>query len=179
MQMKREFSTKGYSDRPARILPLLAVLVAGFGFDRALAAEVYTWTDPQGVTHFSDVPPENAESRQIEVEDAYRPGSSGAYPVAEPAQAGPGDEAAEPPGESAKSIAQQRREQLAKDREEKRIAQQENQILCAKFQQRLEQMEPARRVFYTNEAGEQVRMDDEERVGLVDEAKEYLAKNCR
>jgi len=51
--------------------------------------------------------------------------------------------------------------------------------LCAKHQQRLTQMEPARRVFYTNEKGESVRMDDNQRMELIKEDKEFIAKNCK
>jgi len=40
-------------------------------------------------------------------------------------------------------------------------------------------MEPSRRVFYTDESGQTVRMDDEERVSLVKEDKEFIAKNCK
>jgi hypothetical protein len=40
-------------------------------------------------------------------------------------------------------------------------------------------MEPARRVFYTDDQGESVRMDDDQRMALIDESKAFLAKNCR
>jgi hypothetical protein len=43
----------------------------------------------------------------------------------------------------------------------------------------LEQIEPSRRVFYTDESGETVRLDDERRVGLVEESKAFLAGNCK
>jgi hypothetical protein len=39
-------------------------------------------------------------------------------------------------------------------------------------------MEPARRVFYTNEQGESVRMDDDERMALIEESRAFLAENC-
>jgi hypothetical protein len=47
------------------------------------AAEVYTWTDQNGITHFSQVPPDTGSSELIDVEDAYRPGTTGAYPESE------------------------------------------------------------------------------------------------
>jgi hypothetical protein len=67
---------------------------------------------------------------------------------------------------------------MSKEREERREAQAEADRMCALHRQRLEQMEPARRVFYTDEAGESVRMDDDRRMGLIEESKEFIAKNC-
>ncbi len=67
---------------------------------------------------------------------------------------------------------------MAKDREERMKEQAETERLCGLHKQRLEQVEPARRVFYTNEKGEPVRMDDEQRVRLVEESKDFLEKNC-
>jgi hypothetical protein len=82
------------------------------------------------------------------------------------------------PEEDALSFAQQRREQIAEDREERREASAESEQMCARYKQRLAQVEPARRVFYTNAKGESVRMDDDMRIDLVEESKEYIAKNC-
>jgi hypothetical protein len=44
--------------------------------------------------------------------------------------------------------------------------------------QRLEQLEPARRVFYTDETGESVRMDDDQRLALIEESRAFLDENC-
>ena len=43
---------------------------------------------------------------------------------------------------------------------------------------RLERVEPNRRIFYTDESGENVRMDDDKRIALVEESKDFLTKNC-
>jgi hypothetical protein len=32
---------------------------------------------------------------------------------------------------------------------------------------------------YVNEQGEEVRMDDPQRVGLIQETKDFVAKNCK
>jgi hypothetical protein len=51
--------------------------------------------------------------------------------------------------------------------------------MCTRHRQRLEQMEPARRVLYTDDSGESVRMDDDMRMGLINESKEFISKNCK
>lgn len=165
---------------------LLAWLAAGFLGSAALlacgllaAAEVYTWTDENGVLHYSDTPRTDGEMKVIQAEEAYRPGSADAYPA--PGQTAPPDatdDDATAPVSAPLSAAAARREELARQRDERREAQVETDRLCAQHRQRVEQMEPSRRVFYEDESGETVRMDDEERVALVDESKAFLAENC-
>ena len=177
--MKRE----NVLDRPGRrstgFRLILASLAALCWLNSSWAQEVYTWTDQDGVTHFSDVPPETGHSQQMQVEEAYRPGSTGAYPSADAITDSASDGIDGILGERAQTVADQRREQIAQAREKRREEEAIAAELCPKYRQRLDQMEPARRVFYTNEQGEQVRMDDEERVAMIEEAKEYIAKNCR
>jgi Domain of unknown function (DUF4124) len=149
------------------------------------AAEVYTWTDENGVQHFSDRPRADGQSETIEAEEAYRPGTADAY--AAPAETAGAAETAEPAtsaeagpaAEEPLSAAAARREEQARKREERRAEQAELDRLCAQHRQRLEQVEPSRRVFYTDASGETVRLDDEQRVGLVEESKAFLAKNCQ
>ena len=164
-------------------LAIFQILLCGLAViacQAATAAEVYTWTDADGVVHFSDAPPESGTSATLQVEEIYRPGSADAY---SPPQGAPPDapaedsEAAQP--EATKSAAQQRREQILRERTERQQQAAEAERLCALHRQRLEQMEPARRVFYADEQGEPVRMDDDQRMALVDESKQYLANNCR
>jgi hypothetical protein len=141
----------------------------------AVATEVYTWTDENGVVHYGDAAPqaEGIEFEKITVEEAYRPGTSGAYPVTDPAAPTEGDE-----DEPAPSFAEQRREEIAGNRDERRQDQAVIEQQCTRHRQRLAEMEPARRVFYTNEAGEQVRMDDDQRMGLIDASKKFLEAYC-
>ena len=67
---------------------------------------------------------------------------------------------------------------MAEVRKERREAQAEIDLMCQKHSKRVEQIEPYRRVYYTNEQGERERMDDNLRVELVDESKAYIAENC-
>jgi hypothetical protein len=141
----------------------------------ASATEVYTWKDENGVVHYSDSPRASGQMEALEVEEIYRPGSTDAY-------AAPADSTASVPAAGTEpdtaSAAQQRREEIAKGRTERRAEQAETEQLCARHRQRLEQMEPARRVMYTDEQGESVRMDDDQRMALIDESKAFLRKNC-
>lgn len=176
--MKQAFDKQGKDTgrRVARIVPWvlgLAVMLAGGPLG---AAEVYTWTDEDGVKHFSDKPRTDGQSETIEAEEAYRPGTADVYPQpAEAAEAAAADATAEAPV----SPAAARREELAREREQRREAKAELDGQCAQHRQRLEQIEPSRRVFHTDESGETVRLDDEERVRLVEESKAFLAKNCQ
>jgi len=161
-----------------RVLVILTVILTWAGSGNVLATEVHTWTDENGTVHFSDAPSASGDSRLINIEGAYMPGTTGAYPAGENSQQAPAGEGGEESEDSPQSVAQQRREQLAKDRDEKKKAKAEADRMCGLHRQRLEQVEPARRVFYTDEQGEQVRMDDDQRMGLIDESKEFLANNC-
>jgi len=165
----------GYLRYGHLILLLIGVGLACSAPLLAQSSSVYTWTDDNGVVHFSDAPREDGRSDMIDVEGAYKPGTSDAYP----SPSSPPDDAAQADdGEAPKSAAQQRREQLAEARNERRQAEAEARRQCGQHRQRLTQMEPARRVFFVNEEGEQARMDDDERMRLIEESKAYLARYC-
>lgn len=149
----------------------LAAVLAGFaGLAPAFAADVYTWTDADGTTHYSDLPPDGSDARQIDVQGAYKPGT------VEPPE--PASQSQPEQGQPTLNPAQQKRGQISQSRKERKEAREENERLCALHRQRVEQMEPARRIFYTDETGESVRMDDEQRMGLIGESKDFIAKNC-
>jgi hypothetical protein len=162
----------------------MAALLLSVISGNAVAGEIYSWTDKNGVVHYGDRPPEGQKTQIVVVPQAPRPDDAGAYPS--PVDARPGSEssaadAINTPGEQETvplSLADQRREQLAKDRKEKRETREDTERMCAKHQRRLTQIEPARRVFYTDEKGQSVRMDDDLRIELVEEDKAYIAKNC-
>lgn len=60
-------------------LPYISVLSACFLLAPASAGAIFTWVDKDGVTHFSESPPENGsvKARQIEVEPAPVVGNTG------------------------------------------------------------------------------------------------------
>lgn len=161
--------------KPSRKTKLsLLALVAAAWLSPVWGTEVYTWTDEDGTVHFSDSPRQSGPMEVIDVGEAYRPGTADAYDDPGQAAAPAADEAAD----AVHSAAQQRREDIAQVGADRKQAQAETDRMCALHRQRLEQMEPARRVFYKNEKGESVRMDDDQRVGLIDESKAFLADNC-
>jgi len=177
--MTRGFWKKEPGVYRTEILLILVALASCAWLNTAAATEVYSWTDENGTVNFSDRPPANSGSQIIDVEDAYRPGTTGAYPLT-----GDNTDAPSAPAEAGStgetlSAAQQRREEIAKEREERREEQAEKEQMCGKHRKRLEQMEPARRVFYVNERGEEVRMDDDRRMKLIEESKDYIATNCK
>ncbi len=142
----------------------------------------YTWTDEAGVVHFSDRPLEGQQAQAVQVSEFQLSETSDSSPAPEEQEALPSDTPVNViPAEQEPvplTAAQARREEMAKDREERREAQAENELMCQKHSKRVEQIEPYRRVYYTNEQGESVRMDDDLRIELVDESKAYIAENC-
>jgi len=157
-----------------RFAAFAVVLAASLVTTAGLAGtEVYTWTDADGVTHYTDSPPHNGKSKTIQVEEVYRPGTSDVYNAPTPT-------AAAEDTESPHSVAQQRREEINKKRQEEQARQAEMDRLCKMHRNRLAQVEPSRRVFYTDpKTGEQVRLDDNKRVAMVEESKAFIAKNCK
>jgi hypothetical protein len=131
-----------------------------------LAQQMYKWTDENGVVHFSDTPPPGEEVGAQDLPPGQTPGAqSGSY-------------AADSQADQQPSVAQQRREEIARKSEEAAREARQRESQCAAMQDRLAAIEPHRRVFYTNEAGETVRMDDEERVAEVARVKRFIEDNC-
>ena len=153
-------------------ITLVAVVAVTFS-SVVTATEVHKWVDENGVVHFSDTKPMTVESQTFEMRDS-------GYSQSSSANAAQQDTTAAPTGsEPQLSAAQARREEIARKRKERKKASAEAEYLCTRHSQRLEQMEPARRVYYTDENGQQVRMDDVKRVELVEESKTFLSENCQ
>lgn len=157
----------------ATIAVAVACLVLGGSIGSGVAAtEIYTWTDENGVVHFSSTEPMSQPSETIEIEIG-RGGVSYSQPVA--ASALEDENAGE---EAAPTAAQQKRQEIAEARMQQKEEQAAIAELCGYHRQQLAEMEPARRVYYTNEQGERVRMNDDERVALIAESRKYVAENC-
>jgi hypothetical protein len=134
-------------------------------------AEIHKWVDENGVVHFSDTKPADKTTQTIEIQD----GSDATASFA-PAAGGAADA---PASGEVPSTAQARREKIAETRRLQQEKSRETERWCEKHRARLAQMEPARRAYYKDEKGELVRMDDDQRVGLVEESREFLARNCQ
>jgi hypothetical protein len=145
-------------------LAILAVLLIGMGglAVPAFAAEVYKWTDENGVIHFSDKKPVD---RTAEVQSVPEDAPATEAAPSDASEAGP-------------SAAQQRREDIERKARESQEQEERTQQQCQAWQAEVNRLEPNRRVFYTNEEGETERMDDVERTDRVAELKTLIAENC-
>lgn len=151
----------------------------------AQGKQIYTWTDENGVVHYVDTPPDRADAVSMDAPEAYQPGSTDAYPVVDTddsaAANDPGNEEVsdtDHSGNEEVSYVDQKREQMAQAREQQRQEQADRERICAQASERLAALEPARRVFSTNAQGERERLDDDERMRLIAEAKALVAENC-
>ena len=145
---------------------LLLVMLSGFLLAAGTEAQettMYTWTDENGVVHFSDIQPQGQQAREEAIPRNESPGSPDPYASQ---------------GESGPSYADQRRQQIAANTDAARQKQAVKSAQCASWQAELSRLEPNRRVFYTNEQGETERMDDVERANRVSELKAQIAQNC-
>ena len=131
----------------------------------AQSRHMYSWTDENGVVHFTDERPAGKEVSVIDIPDSEPPAA------ASPAL--PTDEANEP------SLAQQRRDEIAQKRQENREQAAVLEAECAAKRAEVERLEPHRRVFFTNEEGETERMDDVERTNEAAEARAFIEANCK
>lgn len=143
------------------IISCLCVSTAAY----AQSKQMYSWTDENGVVHFTDERPAGQEVSVIDIPDSE--------PSAEASPAVPTDEANEP------SLAQQRRDEIAQRRQENREQAAVLEAECAAKRAEVERLEPHRRVFFTNEEGETERMDDVERTNQVAEARAFIEANCQ
>jgi len=169
------------------ILLMIPVLV--FPWVASAQNSIYSWTDENGVKHFSDRAPANVDAVSQEMMPQPRSDPSGGaenqanslnneptkdQSTAESTTVGTdqGSDADE------LSYADQQRQAIAERREAERQQQMERNQLCLQARNQLARIEPGRRVFYTDEDGETTRMDDEERVRLVEVNKAQIAEFC-
>jgi len=156
-------------------------LVTGTDATLAQGKQMYTWTDENGVVHFVDTPPDNPDAVSMAVPEAYRPGSAAApgTDAEQGATEGAAEAAAnEEPEEEPLSYADQKRQEMAAKNEERRAKQVEVDAACNRARQQVDSLEPSRRVYFTNEDGEEERVDDEVRVQRVEDLKTFIAQNC-
>ncbi len=154
-----------------------AVFIAALLMAPALSAEIYRWTDENGVTHFSQTPPPDGQEAEIEdVPDT--PAEAAVEGAGIDFDGAQSNRAEGPEGTDTLSAAEQKRQEIAERHADARAAREELERLCNQTRSRLARIEPNRRVYYTNDEGETVRMDDEERVTEVEELRTYLAENC-
>ena len=167
---------KGFRQSSSRLVILAgAALACALSF-HAAANQVYTWTDENGVTHFSDRKPPDTDTQVIDM--AEKPGG---VTYSKPQEASDGETVADDTAvaaEPATTPGQQRREQIAASSAERRAAEAEENAMCQKQRELLARLEPARRVYYTDENGAEVRMNDEQRMQAIADTRNYIAQYC-
>ena len=128
--------------------------------------EVYRWVDENGVVHFSDRADGQANAEQVDIQKS--PSSSSL-----PSSSSVSSNADQQP-----SYADQLRNERAEKRRE--AAEQQRAIAagCAQRRQLVARLEPSTRVMVEHEDGTVTRMDDNERLETLGEAKAYIAEKC-
>ena len=145
---------------------LMAALVVS-ATDATAIDDVYRWVDEQGNVHFGDKPPEKAKAEVVDIQPSP---TISAQPAVDPTSATAVEQT---------SRAQQQRDERAAKHKEDAQRQQAVAAGCAQRRQLVSQLEPSTRVMVKNvETGEVTRMDDNERLKQLGEAKAYIAGNC-
>ena len=140
---------------------LLCLFVTANGL--AQDKKMYSWTDENGTIHFSETQPEGLDVREQNIPQDAPASTNNPY---QNVATGP-------------SYAQERRDEIARKGEEAQVNDAVKDMECSAWQAEVARLEPNRRVFYTNDQGETVRMDDVERTSRVADLKSQIAKNCR
>lgn len=124
------------------------------------AEQMYRWIDDQGVPQFGQQPPEGKTYQRIVVNSPPPPGGTLRAPAPLPQSA-----TAKAPEEEDQSISD---EALAAKRKEQ----------CAKIRGNLQTMERNPRLSKTTDAGETVRIGEDERQEMMAQARADLAEFC-
>lgn len=131
------------------------------------AEEVYRWVDENGVVHFGDRAPEKGDAEKVAIQPSSGAGSA---PVADPAS--PYAQPTQP------SYAQKLRDERAALMKEKAEKAEITSEICQQARDVIAQLEPSPRVNVTHEDGTVTRMDDNDRLEKLAEAKAFVSENC-
>lgn len=151
---------------------LITVFIVAFvsmASDANAKDTVYRWVDDKGVVHFGDRPANAANAEEIEIQTREAK-------IIPPASDVERDAIYAQPSEP--SRAQQQRDERAKNRQEAAELAQAIAAGCTQRRQIVAQLEPSTRVMVKGEDGEVYRMDDNERLKALAEAKAYIAEKC-
>ena len=147
------------------VLALLAALAAVPA--TASVEDVYRWVDKDGVVHFEPRSEGHADAEVVNINKA--PGYD--------SQSNP-----EPSSSYATdpqpSYAEKQRTERAQGRKEAAEKQKEMDVLCQNNRDRVAQLEPVTRAMYRQDDGTVIRMDDNDRLGMIAESKAFIAENC-
>lgn len=134
----------------------------------AAPAQVYTWRDASGKTHYSDTPPPGVDARKIRPGAQSGATSSGGTPVRSTAEQEM--EFRKRQAEAAKA--------KAKADQEKSDAE-EGKRNCEEARKQLNALESGQRMARLNEAGEAIPLDDEMRAQEIAKARKSVQSWCK
>ena len=143
-----------------QLLALPLSLFAGLLLCTAATAATYKWVDEKGNVHYGQHPPADTNYERMKVEKS-RPGET---PPPAPASSGSTNQAGSSTG-SSKVV----KEELSKNQEIRAKN-------CEAAKKNLEIYTVYKR--YRDKEGNVVRMDDEERLKKIEEAKQHIAEFC-
>ena len=138
--------------------------------DAVAKDEIYRWVDENGVVHFGSRAPAQTDAKQISIRQ-NRDGNT--QPSSEPAPADISQQE-----EPQVSYAQRRRDERAKKRIEAAEKDKLTAAECESNRKIIAELEPATRVMVQQEDGSVIRMDDNDRLEMLAEAKAYVTENC-
>jgi hypothetical protein len=156
---------------------ILSVAICGGAY-----GQVYKWVDGNGVTHYSEKPPESGKSKAVTLHDANAgstannlPGPGGPIGPNGAKTAKSGD-----PGWKEQDNAFKRR-QLARDQADAKLAQQKtaNDEACAKARIDLADMRSTGRMYSVNEKGEREFYSDEQRNSAIAAREQEYNQHCQ
>ena len=151
---------------------LMTVFIAAFALtatDATAKDDIYRWVDDKGVVHFGNRDTADADAEKVDI----RHGKAANAQYASDAEGSSiYQQSAEP------SQVQQQRDERVKKRHETAELKGEIAAACEQRRQLVARLEPFTRVIVEGEDGEVYRMDDNERLKALDEAKSYIAENC-
>ena len=153
--------------RIATILMTIIISILVLSATDAIADdEIYRWVDENGVVHFGNRPDGQAGVEKVDIPESRVNNNQAA------AASASGDTSQQP------SYAQQRRDERAKIHKEAAEKEQAIAAGCEQRRQLVAQLEPSTRVMVRLEDGTVTRLDDNERLETLAEAKAYIAENC-
>jgi hypothetical protein len=130
------------------------------------SAQVYKWVDEKGVTHYGERPPQGQKASPV---TATPPAGSA------PSQAKP---------QSSRDWQEQniefQRRRIQREQQADREQQDANTRTrrCNLAKDDLRQMESVERLYDLNEKGERVYLGDAERKAEIEQARQFIARNC-
>ena len=136
--------------------------------DATAEDEVYRWVDENGVVHYGDQAAGHSDAKQVDIQNSPPSGS----------QASPDPESAATSQPQEPSYAQQRRDERAAKRSEAAEKQKAITAGCQQRHQLVARLEPSTRVMVEDENGTVSRMNDNDRLEMLAEAKVYIAEKC-